>query len=411
MSKKEVKKPNILEEITPEQLDAINEEADKIANDMGSDSAQDLVESIATRLTSDNPSHARAAARAAGSFVSKLAPVLFEQVIYNSLGSSDVYSWTNKFTGVTLTFGNEIQYSSTYSTTANNYDASKFIPDATTDPLIETFAVRFLKNNGSLSDTSYRYKKSLSLQPKQWLPYFKSGKLSQVISDITAQMQETYRFFVASKIQEIVKNLADGNAQVTIDNAGENGKSLRLKKIESQAEDTFGAMLDLLEAITNLTDDINTTTIASDSSNIRAINIGDLVMFIPKPLLAKFRSGVLTRLPSSAQFAYDKIFTEDRIIPIGKQLKPVINTTTTEVIGIENGEPEFISGNTKIVVIERRAIQHNFVVQEHESQYFAENMVQQLTNHMWGFFAVLPFAKGFVFECRNLLKIPNVANP
>lgn len=76
------------------------------------------------------------------------------------------------------------------------------------------------------------------------------------------------------------------------------------------------------------------------------------------------------------------------------------------------GETDFVTGNNKIIVLEKSAIQHCFVVQESESQYFAENMIQQLTNHMWGFFAVLPFKKGFVFKCDNLLALPSVnANP
>lgn len=398
---------NIKDILTEEQIDAVNQSAEAIAQEEAAVSAQEHVENIRANLMSDAPQNQRIGARAAGSFVAKLSPLLFEQIIYNSLGTSDVYSWVNKFTGPTLSWGNEIQFSSTYATGATTYDINKWIPTNTTDPVIEVFSTRFKKDNGTLATNAYQYKKSLSLQPKTWLPYFKSGKLSQVIANITAEMQETYRFFVAGKLQKIIKSLADGGAQVGIDAAGENGSALKLKKIESRASDAFGAMLDLLNAITDLVDDVNKITIANDSDNIRAVDLGDLVMFIPKPLLAKFRSGILTRLPSAAQFAYDKIFAADRVVPIGKELKEVIGADN-QVVGIVDSGDDFITGNTKIVVLEKSAIQHCFVIQEHESQYFAENMIQQLTNHIWGFFAVLPFRKGFVFECANLINTPNV---
>lgn len=404
MSKKEIK-----EILTEEQIQEANDTAEQIAKELGAEDATTFVADTARDLQSENTATARNAARAAGTFVSKLSPLLFEQIVYNSIGSSSVYGWVDKFKGPRLNWGNSIQFSNTYATGATTYDKTKWIPSSTTDPLIETFTTNFLKQNGTLSDTSYQYKKSLSLQPKTWLPYFKSGKLSQVISNITAEMQETYRFFVAGKLQGIIKDLADGSAQVGIDAAGENGKSLKLKTITSNAADTFGAMLDLLTAITDLVDDINKITIANDSSNIRAVDLGDLVMFIPKKLIAKFRSGVLSRLPSSAQFAYDRIFAEDRVIAIGKELKPVIGNDNS-VISIVDGDTDFITGDNKIVVLEKSAIQHCFVVNESESQYFAENMIQQLTNHIWGFFAVIPFRKGFVFKCDNLLTIPSVDN-
>lgn len=403
-----MEKPEI-KDLTPEQVDTLNQEAEKIAGDMGEDSAQDLVDKIKSNLTSDDPKLARQGARQAGSFVSKLSMILHEQIIYNSLGTADVYSWVNKFTGPTLSWGNSIQFSSTYATTAGSYDPTKFIPDATTDPLIETFTTNFLKTDGSLSATSYKYKKSLSLQPKTWLPYFKSGKLSEVISNITKEMMETYRFFVANKLQQIIKGLADGSAQKPIEQAGENGSALKLKTITSTAPDTFTALVELLGHITDLVDDVNYTNLASNSSNMRAVDLGDLVMFIPKPLLAKFRSGVLSRLPSSAQFAYDKIFAADRVVPIGEELNTV-QSNNNSVISIQGTKRPFIAGDTSIVVLEKSAIQHCFVVQENESQYFAENMVQQLTNHIWGFFAILPFKKGFVFKCANLLTLPSVGN-
>lgn len=394
-----------MSKLNDEILEYGNEKADEIANDMGFDSGEDLVEQLAPKLESKDTYTRSTATRAAGTFVAKLSLVIFEQIVYGQLGTSSVYNWVNKFNGPTLTFGNYIQFDQTALTTAGTYDKTKWIPDNTTDPLIDRFQGQMYKNDGSLADQAYQYKKSLSLQPKTWMPYFKSGKLGEVIGKITEEMNETFTLFVANQLQQIIKKISNGNAQVATANAGINGKDLKLKTITSNATDSFAAMVELMQHITDLTGDVNTTTIANDATNIKAVELNDLVVFIPKKLIAKFRSGVMSRLPSSGEFNYEKIFNAERVVPIGAELNTVQNNANNPITIANNATP-FIA-DTKIVVLEKRAIQHCFVVKEHESQYFAENMIQQLTHHMWGFITVLPFAKGFVFDCANLLTDPN----
>lgn len=390
--------------IKKEILEYGNNKADEIAQDLGYDSGQDLVDQVGPKLKSNDSYTRTQATRAAGTFVAKLSLVLFEQIIYDALGTSKVYSWVNKFNGPTLTYGNSIQFNQTALTTAGSYDKSKWIPDAVTEPYIDTFSGQMYKNDGSLADNAYQYKKSLSLEPKTWMPYFASGKLAEVIGKITSEMNETYTMFVANKLQQIIKGLADGSAQVATANAGLNGSALKLKKIDSNASDSFEALVELMGHIADLTGDVNTITIANDSTNLMAVDLNDLVVFIPKKLIAKFRSGVMSRLPSSGEFNYEKIFNSDRVVASGAELS-TIQTNANNVITLVNNATPFLS-DTKIVVLEKRAIQHCFVVKEHESQYFAENMIQQLTHHMWGFLCVIPFAKGFVFECQNLLTDP-----
>lgn len=390
--------------IKKEILEYGNTKADEIASDMGYEDGQDLIDQVGPKLASEDTYTRTNATRAAGTFVSKLSLVLFEQIIYDAIGTASVYNWVNKFNGPTLTYGNSIQFNQTALSTAGTYDKTKWIPDSVTSPFIDTFTGQMYKNDGTLADFAYQYKKSLSLEPKTWMPYFASGKLSEVIGKITAEMNETYTMFVANKLQQIVKTIADSTSQVTTQNAGINGKSLKLPKYTSQATDSFAALVELMGYISDLTTDVNNLTIASDSTNIRAVNLDDLVIFIPKKLIAKFRSGVMSRLPSSDQFNYEKIFNSDRVVAVGAELSTVQTNSNQVLTTVANATP-FLA-ETKIVVLEKRAIQHCFAVKEHESQYFAENMIQQLTNHMWGFFCVIPFAKGFVFDCANLLADP-----
>lgn len=408
MSKKE-------ELLTKGQKQYLNGEANRIAKELGYEDSDDLVDTLQRGAQTAKMTVGERATleRAAGNFVAKLQPILYQQRLLNAIGTSSIYSWVNKFRGENLTWGNDIVFSQTYLTNAGNYKITDFIPSRITDQKMDVYKVQWLNDNGTLTDTSYKYKKSLSLQPKTWLPYFQSGKLSEVIANITAEMEETYTMFIAYTIQQMVKRLAGGGNQVNLDQSGVNGLSCKLKTITSQAPDTFQAVLDLTNHIYNLTKDSNKMTIAADGKNLRAVNMDDLVIFVPKPLIAKFQSGILSRLPSAEKFKYEDIFNSERVIPIGAEIAPVKkgNATSTDqqddaIVDLVANETPFLNTNTKIIVMERRAIQHWKVVSQVETQFFAENLITQLTNHEWGFTFVLPFAKGFVFDCANLLTDP-----
>lgn len=407
MSKKEL--------LTKSQTEFVNEEADRIAKEMGYESSEDLVDTLQKGSQNVRTATERGRLeRIAGDFVTKLQPILYQQRLLNAIGTDSIYSWVNKFRGENLTWGNDIVFSQTYLTNAGNYKITDFIPSRITGQKMDIFKVQWLNQNGTLTDSSYKYKKSLSLQPKTWLPYFQSGRLNEVIANITAEMEETYTMFIAYTIQQMVKNLSSGGAQVSLDASGVNGKNCKLKTITSNATDTFQAILDLTKHIYDLTKDVNKMTIANDSANLKAVAMDDLVIFMPKPLLAKFQSGILSRLPSAEKFKYEEIFNSERIIPIGVELKPVkvgANSNSTDqqddaIVDLIQNETPFIQGDTKIIVMERRAIQHWKVVSQTETQFFAENLITQLTQHEWGFTFVLPFAKGFVFSCANLLTDP-----
>lgn len=384
----------------------LNETAHLDAKEKGYSNADDYIKSIKSGLNSDNAVLSTKALKNAGDLITKLSTVLYQQKIEDNIGTSSVYGWVNKFAKTTLPWGNTKQLSQTVLTGAGSYDPNAWIPQSETKPqLNDTFLISFLKADGTNTTTAYKYKKSLTLQPHNWSYYFQNGKMEELISKIRADFNEAYEMFVAQRMQQLIKNLADGTAQTTIANGGENGTSLRLKTITSNAPDTFQAMLDLMTELDNLTNDVNKYTIANDSTNIRAVNKSELIIFVPKKLKSKFRSGVMSRLPSSGEFNYDKIFSTDNTFVSGLELNEVMaNNGNTTAITIM--DTPFLD-ETKIVVMEKDAIEHIHVVKALENQYYGENMNTQITNHSWGFFGINPFKRGFVFKCTNLLTDPN----
>lgn len=81
-----------MSKLNDEILEYGNEKADEIANDMGFDSGEDLVEQLAPKLESKDTYTRSTATRTAGTFVAKLSLVIFEQIVYGQLGTSSVYS-------------------------------------------------------------------------------------------------------------------------------------------------------------------------------------------------------------------------------------------------------------------------------------------------------------------------------
>lgn len=400
---------NINKKTNQEIEKMLNDEADEVASRYGYKNGVELTQSIKDGLDSLNSKVSSKAARAAGELTSKLAMVLYEQTIYDNLGTSSVYSWVNKFETATLPWGNSRQIGQTVLTGAGNYDANQWVPTSSTNPMYnDTFYIRYYQDNTStLAHGSYQYKKSLTLQPHKWSYYFQSGKLDELIAKIRQEMLETYELFVAERFQTTIKTLASGTTQTTIVNAGENGKDLRLKTITSSATDSFAALCEFMVPLSDLVDDVNNYTIASDSTNIRPVKETELIIFVPKKLKAKFRSGVLSRLPSSSQFEIDKVFKSGNTFIAGQQLNTVKpETGSNENVAISIMTTPFLD-ETKIVVLEKDAIIHTFLVKGMEDEYYGENMNTQLIHHMWGNIAVNPFKRGFVFKCDNLLVDPS----
>lgn len=76
-----------------DQVDLVNETADKIAQEEGFSDAEDLVKYVKDGSNAAGTLHEKNnIERVAGNFITKLQPVIYQQRILNSVGVTKVYS-------------------------------------------------------------------------------------------------------------------------------------------------------------------------------------------------------------------------------------------------------------------------------------------------------------------------------
>lgn len=397
-----------VEKFIEEHKAEANAYANDIAESMGYESAQDLVDDVVEKGQSKNAFMNQKAAHIGGEFASKLSAQVFDQIIYTNYAKDDLLSWHTKFYGRSVEFGAKIGFIDNITTGCTIYDITKYIPDSFTNSLIDTFEGSFLKPDKSDSDTTYRFKKNKSLNVENWLPFFLGGKVSQIVAAILADLAKGFSFFITKQYQDIIKNLADGSAQTTIANAGENGKNLKLITHNGTGANTYEALIELNNLIVDLTQDFNKSTLATDSRSLYSPRLEDLIIFVPKKLKAILQSGILARIPNAAAVTFSSFLTGDNVIAVTKQIKEMQKKdanspqTTGNEAAIDIEQAPFLTED-KIVVIEKRAIHHFSYTHINGMAYYPENIVYEHVQHAWGFTVVLPFAKGFVYKNANLL--------
>lgn len=397
-----------IKEFIETHKDMANETAHDIAESMGYESAADLVADVQEKGQSPNYFLNSKAAHIGGEFAAKLSSQMFDQIIYTNYASDNLLSWHTKFYGRSVDHGARIGFIDNITTGCTIYDLSKYIPDSFTNSLIDTFEGSFLKADKSDSDTSYRFKKNKSVNVENWLPFFLGGKVNQVVAAILADLAKGFSFFITERYQSMIASLADGTAQTTIANAGENGKNLKLKLHNGTGKNTYESLIELNNLLVDLTQDFNKSTLATDSRSLYCPKLSDLIIFIPKKLKAVVESGILARLPNAASTNFSSLLTGDNVITVSRKIKPMQwvnnqspNTTGNEA-AIDIEDAPFLTED-KIVVIEKRAIHHFSYTHINGLAYYPENIVYEHVQHAWGFTVTLPFAKGFVYKNSNLL--------
>lgn len=402
-----------VEEFIAEHAEQAENIADNVANFMTDNKmdASELTEAIKNGANSPNDLVRNKMEKIGGEFAAKLAGQLFDQIIYTNYADDRLLGWYTKFPTRKVDWGARIGFVDNVATGCTVYRLDQYLPKEFTESLVDTFEASFLKPNTNNvdSDTTYRFKKNKSITLPNWSFYFINGKVNQIATAILADLAKGYATFITYRFQKIIANLADGTNQKPIEQAGENGNALKLKKYESTGANTYECLIDFNEHIINLTQDFNKESIATNSRSIFNPEYDDLIIFIPKKLKAIVENGILSRAPNANAITFTKYLNGDNVITISKQLKDMQLTSdaddknlkgNTAPVDIENFP--FIPDDT-IVVLEKRALQHFIHVRENGTSDFPENLVYEHVQHAWGFTAILPFAKGFVFKAANLL--------
>lgn len=402
-----------IEEFIAEHAEEAEQIADDVARAMTDNKmdASELGESIAQGMKSNNGLMQEKMQKIGGEFAAKLAGQLFDQIIYTNYADDRLVGWYTKFPMRKVEWGARVGFVDNISTGCKLYKLDEYLPSEFTNSLLDTFEASFFKpgTNNVDSATTYRFKKNKSITLPNWTFYFINGKVSNIAAAILADLAKGFSLFITYRFQKIIANLADGTAQKPSSQAGENGNALKLKKYDGTGANTYEALIEFNEHIINLTQDFNKESIGTDSRSIFTPSYDDLIIFIPKKLRAIVENGILSRAPNANAITFTKYLNGENVITTTKQLKDMQWTSDADDKTQKGNEAPiqietypFLPDDT-IVVLERRAIHHFVYVREGGESNFPENLVHEYVQHAWGFTAILPFAKGFVYKNPNLL--------
>ena len=373
-----------------ELVEKNSEIANELAKDYGYESAKELMEQNAPMMNSNNKVVQSRASKVASDFTSQLSLLILYQAIETPRIKSIYDEIANFFDDGTIESGNSKQYTIDIITGSEQFEESKFIPDKITNPSIHAKLISMYKQADVLSDTAYKFKKTLTIRESQWVPFFMSGKLSEFIEKITINMIKSYQLFKFDRIAQIIKNL---NPSKVINGTAPNA-------FEALSTEFFPNLESMLFIDNDYTYDKDNYPICESVDKM------DLVVICGIKMRAMLRSGVLSQLYNAKFTDLESNVNSANLFSLGKELNISTSDSSTP---ISNTETDYVNEDT-IIVFDRDLIKHLLQINKNESQAFANNLTIQLTLHVWGVVDILPWKKCFKYTNANLLTLPNGAS-
>lgn len=368
--------------------DPNTELAHNVAKEMGFENGKELMDTTIANMKSKNPAVAQKARAVAAEFTKQLALlILYQEIEKPSIPAK--YNWAEKFNDEMIAQGNSKEFIAPIYTGNGTYNDAEFIPTKATSPIIETKIISMYieKADGTreLAPNAYRYRKTLTINEAQWVPYFMAGKLGEFVGTISAMMRTSYRLFIINKMQDYIKNLnytktvpADTNANA----------------------DMFSCFAnEIIPAIEEM-QYLNTEYNLGNSKYIVPPSSSDILVFMNNKIKSKLRTGVMSRLFNSHLISLDEVIPKDNWIGTAGAVS-VGDDDTAVSIGAD-----WIDEDT-VYVLDKNAIRHCLQIDRTESQAWAQNMTLQIVLHIWGTVGDLPWNKGFKYTSSALKVLPN----
>lgn len=388
--------------------------ANELAKQEGFNNAKEFVQSTGYSLNPNNkdvsPAARNAAERKAGDFTRNLTLLTLYQSIGNEIDLG-AYNWINKFEMTKLEQGNSKMYTANILTGLKNYGESEFVPTSSTLPQCDVHTISFYKTNTTANadrvvhEWGRKWKKPLTIERNEWIPYFISGKLQEFIARITEDVHKSLHFAKLSLIQNLITRMKTGT--------NSNGNNEGMFKIINNPPGVNN-LLDVFTKVVfpNLKEmefynhDYNLGRIApsgqtqTNTTNTTTKN-SDILLFVNNKTYTKLTTGVLSQVFNNKLLEISSWLPKENIIPVSRMIRvgdenTAIDTTATDLI------PE-----NEILVITKDAIKGLVMVDQSESQSWAENMTTQLVAHLWLVYGIIPWEKGFVVRTNALTVLPS----
>lgn len=372
----------------------ITNKAHELAKEQfGYENAKDLMESVSENLKSSNDVIRNSAIQRAAEFTEKLTLLILYQEISNDGGLNSKYDWINTFNDGVISQGNSKQYVFQIPTGNENYESDEFNPTKKSLPQNDVHYISIYERDAQGKDVltkgAYQFKKPLTIQQNEWLPYFKDGNLSTYISNLISYIRECYKMFVVDALHKLISTLTPE-------------KVIENNDTDADTNNLFTAMVNdiipIIEDFKYYNVDYNYDT---KRGGAYCCDTNDIIIFSHHSIKQKLQSGVMSRMFHNQMITPTSYINETNWIGLNRNL--VVPQDSNKAI--TTGQ-QVLDENT-LYIFDKRLIKHLIQVESMGNQSYINNMTVQHTLHIWGVIDIVPWFKCVKYVNPNLTKQPN----
>lgn len=310
--------------------------------------------------------------------------ILYQEIVEGRL--SQVFDIVDRTKDGFIKNGNAKEYIAKLTTGTSTYLPEKFIPDAQTKKYVEKYFLQVYDDKDTLNPKAYQFMKEMTLNQREWLPYFLSGTLSEFMNYLREELYKCYKVYMFQKFCTLITTLEPVNAEC---------------KMTGTATNMFDALVkDVIPVFEKMTQ-YNSQYMQGESKQVLSSKASDILIIMSTKNASQLKNGILTQLfnanmlgPDGKSLKRENLCVLGNIITIGDSNSIITDTKT-----------EWVDDNT-IYLVDISYIKSVMQIEDTEVQHFARNMTTYLVNHIWGVMDILPWCKFFKYTNPNLSTLP-----
>ena len=388
--------------------------ANDIAVNSGAKNTQDFIETNMRKSRSSNIARSVEGTRAIGDFTAKLLQLTLYQSFDNDYDMGP-YGWIDKFETKVINAGNSEQFSRALILGSDTYVETNFIPQSLSYPQLDSVTyIKLYKSIGNGTNTDaelstidtgslgYKYLKPLTIIEDQWVPYFKSGKLTSWVADQINLFRKTYTFFRLNKIETMLSHII--TAALNTSNTSQNqnasvlGHPYRLDGVQANMLDCFTKeIFPEIEKMRFFTNKYN-LRLNGDANGINNSSKDELLMFVNQATYTKLTHGVLASVFNNKLAEIESILPKENIIPVSNKVVNIPNSSTAITM-----DTNPLIDDNQVLIISKNSIKHlQWLLKPGSVQMYDQNLARQFTFHAWGAYGFIPWGQCFLYKNDNL---------
>lgn len=282
---------------------------------LGPDASEAAVAALADEITLKAVSQA-------GALVTSLSLKTF----YQEFTQSPVFGFMgfrDEFDDIHLKDGNSKEFGFDLLTGVSTYNQSEYVPPSPVDAKIYSYIIRMYDEptpgTKQLSAQAYQFRKRLSLNEPIWMPYFKSGKLSEFMAIERQKIRKAFDYF---KFDQIIGLISANAKLLAFKNNAQAGLQVGGRLVQGTAPNAFEAFSNEIYPLINdfITGDIQ-AWYGGENYNAALIetNPSDLIMLMSNKLEAVLKAGISSQLFNAQLFDIKRALNEGNVKFIGNK--------------------------------------------------------------------------------------------